>query len=408
MSNAYEQIRIEPADVWKMAFATIYGTFVSHTMQIGDCNAPATFQHIMTAIFREYIGRFVHVYLDDIFVFSESVEDHEKHLDMVFKKLRQAHFFLEQSKCELYSKKMDCLGHIVDDRGIHVDPNKMAKIRDWKTPKNKHDVMRFLGLVQYLAHFMPDVSAWTGPLSSIQQKGNAFLWKPIHQKCMDNIKALACKTPILKPIDPKNPDPIWVVCDASATGVGAVYGQGPEWQSCRPAGFMSKKFSAAQQNYHVFEMETIAILEALLKWEDKLLGHKIHVVTDHRALEFFKTQRRLSSRQMRWMEYLSRFDLNIQYVKGSHNKVADSLSRYHQSDTKDDKTEHHDYVNADLRLDSEGEDLPWGRIVEIRAMHIEKDKRPLREATEKRDVEAAKLAAASRKTESRENSMQQD
>ena len=68
---------------------------------------------------------------------------------------------------------------------------------------------------------------------------------------------------------------------------------------------MSKKFTAAQHNYRVFEMETIAILEALLKWEDKLIGNKIHVVTDHRALEFFKTQWRLSNRQMRWMEYLS-------------------------------------------------------------------------------------------------------
>jgi hypothetical protein len=143
---------------------------------------------------------------------------------------------------------------------------------------------------------------------------------------MDNIKNLACKTPILRPINPSNPDPIWVVCDASASGIGAIYGQGPTWQTCRPAGFMSKKFMAAQHNYRVFEMETIAILEALLKWEDKLIGNRIHIVTDHRALEFFKTQRRLSSRQMCWMEYLSRFDYDIQYVKGSSNKVADSLS----------------------------------------------------------------------------------
>ena len=100
---------------------------------------------------------------------------------------------------------------------------------------------------------------------------------------MDNIKALACKVPILHPIDPSGDEPIWVICDASALGIGAVYGQGPDWQSCRPAGFMSKKFTVAQHNYRVFEMETIAILEALLKWEDKLLGNRINVVTDHRA-----------------------------------------------------------------------------------------------------------------------------
>jgi hypothetical protein len=173
---------------------------------------------------------------------------------------------------------------------------------------------------------MPDLSAFMGPLQAIQWNGHPFHWRLMHQVCMDNIKRLACKTPILRPIDPSLDEPIWVICDASASGVGAVYGQGPTWQTCCLAGFMSKKFTAAQHNYHVFEMETIAILESLLKWEDKLIGNRINVVTNHRALEFFKTQRKLSSCQMRWMEYLSRFDYDIQYVKGVSNKVADSLS----------------------------------------------------------------------------------
>jgi RNase H-like domain found in reverse transcriptase/Reverse transcriptase (RNA-dependent DNA polymerase) len=290
MSNAYEQIRVEPQDVWKTAFATIYGTFVSHTMQQGDCNAPATFQRPMTVIFREFIGRFVHVYLDDIFVYSNSIEEHKKHLGLIFDKLRQVQLYLEESKLDLYSKRMDCLGHLIDDRGIHADSNKMARVHEWRTPRNKHNVQRFLGLVQYLAHFMPDVSAYTGPLAAIQKNGHPFLWRPIHQKCMDNIKILACKTPILQPIDPSSDEPIWVICDASASGIGAVYRQGPTWQTCRPARFMSKKFTSAQHNYRVFEMETIAILEALLKWEDKLLGNRVNIVTDHRALEFFNTQ----------------------------------------------------------------------------------------------------------------------
>src|SRR3984957_7233314 len=91
MSNTYEQICVEPSDMWKTAFATIYGTFVSHTMQQKDCNAPATFQRLMTVIFREYIRRFVHVYLDNIFVFSNFIKEHEKHLGLVFDKLRKAH-----------------------------------------------------------------------------------------------------------------------------------------------------------------------------------------------------------------------------------------------------------------------------------------------------------------------------
>jgi hypothetical protein len=129
-------------------------------------------------------------------------------------------------------------------------------------------------------------------------------------------------------------------------------------------------------------METIAILEALLKWEDKLLGNRVNIVTDHRALEFFKTQQWLSSRQMRWMEYLSRFDFDIQYIKGTSNKVADSLSRYYQSDTGDDVHPLYDYVNADIQLDPSGEDLPWNRVVEIHAISDNTRNRPLHEVTE--------------------------
>src|ERR1700676_3029608 len=237
MSNAYEQIRVEPSDVWKTAFTTIYGTFVSHTMQQGDCNAPTTFQCLMTVIFRDFIGRFVHVYLDDIFVFSDSIEEHEKHLELIFDKLRKAQLYLEESKLDLYSKKMDCLGHIIDDRGIHADTDTMSRVREWHTPRNKHDVQWFLGLVQYLAHFMPDISAYTGPLAAIQKNGHPFLWRPMHQVCMDNIKQLACKTPILQPIDPKSDKPIWVICDALTSGVGAVYKHAAPWDLC-PGSFL--------------------------------------------------------------------------------------------------------------------------------------------------------------------------
>src|ERR1700683_2761257 len=115
MSDAYEQIHIELLDVWKMVFSTVYGTFISHTMQQGDCNAPVTFQRLMTIIFRDFIGKFVHVYLDDIFVFSDSIKDHEKHFRLVFDELRFAQLYLEESKLNLYSKQMDCLGHIIDD-----------------------------------------------------------------------------------------------------------------------------------------------------------------------------------------------------------------------------------------------------------------------------------------------------
>jgi len=84
LADAYEQVRVEPRDVPKTLFSTVMGTYHSNVVQQGDCNAPATFQRLMTSIFRDVIGKFMHVYLDDIFVFSESVEDHESQLKVVF------------------------------------------------------------------------------------------------------------------------------------------------------------------------------------------------------------------------------------------------------------------------------------------------------------------------------------
>ena len=94
MSKVYEQICVRLEDVPKMAFATIFGTFVSLVMQQGDCNVPSTLQRLMTAVFREYIAQFVHVYLDGIFIFSATIEEHEKHLAMVFNKLHEAQLYL--------------------------------------------------------------------------------------------------------------------------------------------------------------------------------------------------------------------------------------------------------------------------------------------------------------------------
>jgi hypothetical protein len=187
LSNAYEQIRIVPEDVQKTAFATIYGTFVSNVMQQGDCNAPATFQRLMTLIFRDHIGRFMHAYIDDLFVYSDTVEEHEKHLGIVFDLLRKHKLYLEADKCDLYAEKMDCLGHVIDDRGIHADADKMARIREWRTPRNIQDVQRLLGLVNYIATFMPDVSAYTGPIASLI-RDKTFNWRPIHDKCLEMIK----------------------------------------------------------------------------------------------------------------------------------------------------------------------------------------------------------------------------
>ena len=240
---------MEPDDVWKTAFTTIFGTFVSQVMQQGDCNAPVMFQHLMTVTFHDQLGRFIHVYLNDVFAYSSTIEEHEEHLEVVFGLLRKFRFYLKIDKCDLYTERMDCLRHIIDNDGVHADVDKMSRIRNWRTPWNLNGVQKFVGLVEYLAQFMLDISVYTMLLTGIQRNGHPFQWRDIHETCFQTIKALACKYPILRPIDPSKPKPIWLICDASLYSVGSLYGQGPEWKTCRPAGFMSKKLTDAQQNY---------------------------------------------------------------------------------------------------------------------------------------------------------------
>ena len=130
---------------------------------------------------------------------------------------------------------------------------------------------------------------------------------------------------------------------------------------------MSKKFSNTQQHYQTHKHKTIAMLKALMKWEDKLLGCNFTLVTDHKGLEYFKTQKNLSDRQVQWWEFLSHFNYTIMHVNGIDNKVVDCLSCYYENDTSEDNHLENTYVNADIRLDPDGELLPTDRYMELRA-----------------------------------------
>lgn len=396
LTNAFEQLRIVEKDVHKSAFTTIQGTMVSNVGQQGDCNMPSSFQRLMVRIFRNHLGVFVHVYLDDIFVYSKTISEHERHLDIAFDILRKAHLYCAENKLDLYSEKMDCLGHIIDSEGIHASADKMRTVRDWIRPQSYNDVQRFLGLVNYISHFMPDCSAYTSPLSAMSRQRD-WSWNPIHQSSFQRIKDLACKAPILRPIDwsiihlPHGK--VWVICDASISGIGAYYGQGEDWKTCRPAGFLSKKFSQAQLSYFTYEQETIAILEAFKLWEDKLMGRPFTTVTDHKTLQFFATQPTLSRRQIRWSEYLSRFNHTMMYVEGSSNIVADAFSRYYSTVSDDVEIPIEDYVTIDSRLDPDGDELPTGLLAEVtaRSAAMRLRKRTPVTAVEPRDAELEAL-----------------
>ena len=143
------------------------------------------------------------------------------------------------------------------------------------------------------------------------------------------------------------------------------------------ARFMSKKLSDTQQNYTMFEHKTFVIIKALLKWEDKLLGFRFTIITDHEVLGYLNTQQKLSSRQICWIDYMLQFNTEIVYAKGSENQVVDCLSQYYEKEEGDSASDKEiDWANADVHLDPDGDDLPHDRWLELRAVTVEGEPSP--------------------------------
>jgi len=390
ISDAYEQLRIVPEDVSKTLFASPLGTYVSNVLQQGDCNGPSSWQRLMTFVFRERIGVEVWVYLDDIYIFSTTIERHEELLEYVFQQLYKEHLYISPKKFKPYAIRFNCLGHYRDENGLQASSDKLELIRNWPKPSSYHDVQRFLGLIEYIARFLPNVSAYTTPLSGMCHNGLPFIWRGLHDKCFETIKAIAGQKLILQPINRTTNQPVWVVCDACPSGCGAYYGQGEDWKTMKPSGFMSKKFTDAQRSYFTYEHETLGVIEALKKWDDELLGlSEIRVVTDHEALKTFMQKAHTGPRQIRWSQWFTRYKLLFIHVPGIQNRSADALSRMYENPNS--KIHVDDLSTADILLDKEGDDLTEQRLKEREFLHLIAITRAnrLRDAREPRESEAA-------------------
>ncbi len=148
--DAYEQIRVIPEHIPRTLFTTPDGTMVSHILQQGDINGPATYQSVMNHIFAPYIGVFMDIYLD-IVIYSDTIEDHMKHVQIVFDILRREKFYLGADKMNFFAEKLKILGHVIDQHGIAMDPHKVVSVANWKVPTNKSLLGSFLGAVGFLA-----------------------------------------------------------------------------------------------------------------------------------------------------------------------------------------------------------------------------------------------------------------
>ncbi|KIK53994.1 hypothetical protein GYMLUDRAFT_249892 [Collybiopsis luxurians FD-317 M1] len=333
--DAYEQIRIIPEHVPRTAVTTPDGNMVSLVIQQGDCNAPAMYQALMNYLFSEYIGRFMEVYLDDIVIYSETLDEHVKHVKLIIDILRREKLYLSEEKLNFLLKEFKVLGCIIDEKGIRMDPHKVDAIVNWPTPTNRDLLRGFLGSVGYLADDIAQARIPMGHLSVITRDTVPFRWTYIEQRAFENIKKLVsnAKDHHRVPLDYSNDaPPIWMITDGCATGIGGAVCQGTDWKNAKAAAFYSAKLNSAQQNYPVHEIEMLAGIETMLHHRDILQGTEFTWITDHKGLEHLLKQKDLSGCQARWLEKISEFNFKVRYVPGIENVLADALSRLYSND----------------------------------------------------------------------------
>src|SRR5881394_3006687 len=332
LMDAYFQIRVEPEDEKHTAFKTPDGQmYNSRVMQQGDCNSPSTFMRIINYILQSFLGIFVFVYLDNIFIYSDTLESHIDHIKQVCLKLREHRLYASAKKSQFFADKLEILGHYIDNQGIHADPLKIEKIINWLTPTSRKKVGRFNATVNYLSQYYNNLASCMAPLTSLMGK-TKFYWTPLEEKAFRATKQLAEQAAILKPIDINHSDPIFLFADASLVGTGSWIGQGPTIYTARPAAFHSRKFTSQQTSYPTHDQELLAIVDACKYFQHILLGNHFTIITDNSSLNTLlsKLTKLLNNHQTRWIEILSPFDFEILHIPRSKNIIADTLSHLHE------------------------------------------------------------------------------
>lgn len=329
LRTGFYQILLAEGDREKTAFRTRYGHFEWTVLPMGLTNAPATFQHLMNHTFRDMLDRCVLVFLDDIVVYSRTLEDHERDVRAVLTRLLEAGLYAKKSKCELFKREIEFLGHHVGREGLRVMEDKVRSVQSWPTPRNASELRSFLGLAGYYRRFVAGFSGRAAPLHDLTHTadGKRFEWQPKHQTAFDNLKQALATAPVLSLPDP---DRQYVVnTDASDFAVGAVLQQ-DFGRGLQPIAFTSHKLTDTERRYPTHDREMLAIIYMLGEWRTYLQGRQpfvIRIRTDHNSLQYFMTQQSLTARQSRWLDKLADYDFKIEYIKGPSNTVADALSR---------------------------------------------------------------------------------
>jgi hypothetical protein len=341
--EAYHRIRIREGDEWKTAFRTRYGHFEYMVMPFGLTNAPAHFQAYMNEALAGLVDITCIVYLDDVLIFSDTEEEHERHVKEVLHRLREAKLFVKLSKCEWHTQRTEYLGYIITPEGISIDTDRVKTITEWPKPRTVRDIRIFIGFMNYYRRFISNFSKLALPLTKLTQKGpnaarGGHAQRKEESQMIDlgpegdqaflRLKNAFLEVPILCHFERDRDTHVEV--DASGGAISGILSQlvpskagKAEW---RPIDFYSRKLIQAEYNYDTHDQELLAIVKSLEHWRHYLEGIHFEVLSDHQNLKWFMETKTLNHRQVRSYLALTKYDFVITHRPGATNP-ADGPSR---------------------------------------------------------------------------------
>ncbi|KAK1682745.1 hypothetical protein QYE76_043593 [Lolium multiflorum] len=322
--SGFSQIAVKAKDQEKTTFTCPYGTYAYRRMPFGLCNAPATFQRCMSAIFHGFCESIVEVFMDDFSVYGNSFDNCLRNLDKVLQRCEETNLVLNWEKCHFMVNEGIVLGHKISERGIEVDRAKVEAIEKMPYPRDVKGIRSVLGHAGFYRRFIKDFSKISKPLTNLLQKDVPFVFDDDCKEAFETLKKALTTAPVVEPPDWNLP--FEIMCDASDFAVGAVLGQRVD-KKLNVIHYASKTLDAAQRNYATTEKELLAVVFACDKFRPYIVDSKVTIHTDHAAIRYLMTKKDAKPRLIRWVLLLQEFDLHIIDRKGADNPVADNLSR---------------------------------------------------------------------------------
>ena len=334
-NSGFWQIPIEEESRHLTTFITPFGRFCFNKMPFGISSAPEHFQRRMNEILDNLPG--VLCLMDDIIVYGKDQQEHKQRLLATLQRLQTAGVTLNREKCQFGKTTLSFLGHIISADGVSPDPNKVKAIASMKTPTTTTELRRFLGMVNQLGKFTPEIAELSKPLRELLSKQSTWLWGPSQASAFQKLKAALTSPTVLAWYDPSADTKL--SADASAYGLGAVLLQKVNGEEWKPVAYASRSMTETEMRYAQIEKEALATTWACERFSDYILGKTIAIETDHKPLVPLLSNKQLDNippRVLRFRLRLMRFDYSIVHVPGKLLYTADALSRAPQTHSEED------------------------------------------------------------------------